>query len=326
VAVQRDFLRNPFVHPPEMRASVTLVLQRYATCRAPSVASPPETARPARIDPASIGLTGFPRGTRLSKQVGRIRCARSALPLSIDPSSKTSRIPEIIIDESLAARPKEKTMKSLFRKTAVSMCVLSITALAGTWVQAQGDRAPERGFPGEQLGRPVEVPQGGAPIQGGQVPCPRPYTLHLTATPGQVDVSALLPGHAYQGVGGTQVNTWSGYTFKFPKPQHCCQAMSARLTVTFKALQGGPHGSASSANDTWGVTIGGAVVAGSSAQIYYPSLPASQSVPTGYQVNKTFTVTDFHALVPGSLGFYAQDDTGIVSATLDITGCCLTIE
>ena len=220
-------------------------------------------------------------------------------------------------------------MNTLFRKTAVSMCVLSITALAGTLAQAQGEARFGQSGPLAQATESRESNPAGGPLPNGHVPCPKPYTLHVPATPGPVDTSALPPGHNYQGIGGNQINTWSGYTFKLPKPHHCCQAMSARLTVTFKALQGGAHGSPTSANDYWGVTKtgGGPVPGNTAALIYYPPLLLSQAVTTGYQVTKTFTVTDFSTLNSGGgLGVYAQDDTAIVSATLDITGCCLNIE
>src|SRR5205807_10464996 len=51
------------------------------------------------------------------------------------------------------------------------------------------------------------------------------------------------------------------YTFTFPVcPKECCLWTTAYLQVTFKALQGGPPGSATSANDYVSIWVNGAAV------------------------------------------------------------------
>ncbi len=164
---------------------------------------------------------------------------------------------------------------------------------------------------------------GSAFAQEGHAACPYPFTKTLQASGTFVNVPDMPTGwssHPHQGIGGTAVNTWSGYTFDLRKqlPGQCCQLTSAKLTVTFKALQPGPCGpppfAATSANDEW--SIKGVQAA---AHIFCPA-PG-----TGGPVTKQVTVTNQQVLNSGFLSLFAEDDTEIVSATLVLTGCCVNM-
>ena len=164
--------------------------------------------------------------------------------------------------------------------------------------------------------------------QEGRVACPFPFTRTLQASGTFVnvpDMPAAWNSHPHQGIGGTAINTWSGYSFDFRKslPGACCQVTSAQLTVTFKALQGGRCKSSTSANDAWQIMhAGSSVTAGvvPSTGGIYPC-----PVTTGQTVTKVVTVTNQQVLNSGVLSIYAEDDTEIVSASLVITGCCVNM-
>ena len=165
--------------------------------------------------------------------------------------------------------------------------------------------------------------------QEGRVACPFPFTKTLQGSGTFVNIQDMLPawsGHPHQGIGGTAINTWSGYSFDFRKvlPGPCCQVTSAKLTVVFKALQGGACGSSTSANDGWGIVhAGGQGVTAGVAPPAGTIFPCP--VTTGQTVTKVVTVTNQQVLNSGFLSIFAQDDTEIVSASLVITGCCVNM-
>lgn len=188
----------------------------------------------------------------------------------------------------------------------------------------------------------AQVSPGGAglgtmsPIAGpdGTVPCPHPFTRTLTASGNFVhvpDMPAGWNGHAHQGIGGAAVNTWSGYSFdlgKPPLPDKCCEITSAKLTVTFKALQAGQIGpsSATSGNDLWNIVSGGNTVTAGVNPLPTPYIfGTAGSVALGQQITKTVTVTNYAVLHSGYLSIFVEDDTDIVSATLVLSGCCVNI-
>lgn len=170
---------------------------------------------------------------------------------------------------------------------------------------------------------------GTDPTHPGNTPCPHPFTITLPPASGNFvnlpDMPATWNSHAHQGIGGTAQNTFSGFSFDFRKlPGPCCQVTSARLTVTFKALQGGPCKSATSANDLWAITHAGSGVATgivpAASGLIFPCPTA-----TGQTVTKVVTVTNPFVLSSGFLSIFTEDDTEIVSATLVITGCCVNL-
>lgn len=165
--------------------------------------------------------------------------------------------------------------------------------------------------------------------------CPYPFTKTLQASGASVNAADMPAGwnsHLHQGIGGTALNAWSGYSFDVKKQlpgQPCCQVTSATLTVTFKALQGGPCGSSTSANDAWSIMSNGhAVAAGVAPPAGAIYCPSSNPIATGYTTTKTVTFDQAvlnNILSGGFLSIYAEDDTEIVSASLVISGCCVNM-
>src|SRR5665213_152253 len=193
---------------------------------------------------------------------------------------------------------RKKFMKSFSRGIIAILGTLSIMALGSGTSAADPDS-------------PVTRP----------VPCPNPVVVSMTrgrtmaASPNVADFpSGLLTGMAY---GGTSINKTFRDPFVFKKPDSkCCQFQAGKLTVTYKALQGGPANSSTSANDAGGLVYHGASVAGSSGPIY------GGAVTTGF----TKTVTDVvpaNIVARGRVSFSEEDDTDVVSATLEVSGCCL---
>lgn len=115
-------------------------------------------------------------------------------------------------------------------------------------------------------------------------------------------------------------------TFPWKPKSRCCEITRTTLTVNMKANQAGTSSSAANAgNDTIGVTVAGG--AGAMPQpggfVYAPNF----TFPAGQLVTKTLNITGT-ALAKlengGGLSFGVQDDTMVTSATLTLSGCCLS--
>jgi hypothetical protein len=153
------------------------------------------------------------------------------------------------------------------------------------------------------------------------VPCPNPVVVTITrggttaATPSAVDFPSVpLTGYAYN---QTAVNHFFRDTIAFKKPESkCCQFNPGKLTVTYKALMGGPAKSATSANDTAGLVFHGASVPGGGYIFGNLGTGTGQTVTIPYTVPASIVAS-------GQVSFSAQDDSAVVSATLEISGCCL---
>lgn len=115
-------------------------------------------------------------------------------------------------------------------------------------------------------------------------------------------------------------------TFPWKPKFRCCEISRATLTVNMKANQGGTSATAADAgNDTIGVTVAGGVGAmpQPGGQVYAPNF----AFPAGKLVTKTFNITGtaLAKLENGDgLSFGVQDDTMVTSATLTLSGCCLS--
>jgi hypothetical protein len=165
----------------------------------------------------------------------------------------------------------------------------------------------------------LDVAQGQQP----QVPCPTPRHIHLTAplpvaaTPFAADFPAVPPVGLEPNFGGTTMDKHFRHTFTFPPPSElCCQCVEGKntLTIRYKALQGGAANSSSSANDTMGIIVNG--VTASSLQLF------SGKVTTGQIGTKTIPLK-CSWLTNNRLSFAFQDDTSVISATLDLDFCCV---
>ena len=156
---------------------------------------------------------------------------------------------------------------------------------------------------------------------GRPVPCPHPSKLVLHGhDPVTVMPADLKPVTAAGVVGSafnqTQIDKGFGYTFTFPVcPKECCLWTTGYLTVTFKALEGGPKDSSTSANDLVSVWVNGAAVVPS--QRIWPGAVATNAVKTSM-----FAISG-SALTHGHITLVVGDDTAVVSAMLTLEGCCL---
>jgi hypothetical protein len=112
------------------------------------------------------------------------------------------------------------------------------------------------------------------------------------------------------GQGGADKCLRHTFTWKL-KPG--CQVLSGKLTIVYKANYAGPQ---YANNDTVAIYSNGTAVPGTSQNLY------SGTVIVGQQKTKMISLTAA-MLSSGHLSFLVQDDTTVVSATLQTTQCCL---
>lgn len=114
-------------------------------------------------------------------------------------------------------------------------------------------------------------------------------------------------------------------TFQWKPKFRCCEITRATLTVNMKSNSAGTSATTRDAgNDTIGVMVGGVgALPQPGGQVYTGPFP----FPAGTLVTKTFNITGT-ALANldsgGGLSFVVQDDTMVTSATLTLSGCCLS--
>ncbi len=168
------------------------------------------------------------------------------------------------------------------------------------------------------------------PLSEGQLvakaACPRPISLTLTATTPNVvnsDFSAAQLGAPRAWLNDPAINKNFLYTFQYAKDERCCEVTSAILTVRMKANQGGQSKTSSDAgNDGISIMYNGSVVPPFSQAVY-----SSWSFNVGQTSTKTWTLTGAalaNLNATHRLSIYVQDDTMVQSATLQISGCCLS--
>jgi hypothetical protein len=172
-------------------------------------------------------------------------------------------------------------------------------------------------------GRPVAGrPLTARPKEPKPVPCPSP--VHITQTVSSPTAAAPygpdFPA-AYQApsppFGSTASNRIFRHTFRWRPKGDCCQNVSGRLTVRYRALAGGPAGSSTSANDGMGLFVNGTNVGG---QMLY-----SGAVTTGQVGTKTFALTPA-MLANYRVSFLLQDDSTVISASLQVDACCVNMK
>jgi hypothetical protein len=200
------------------------------------------------------------------------------------------------------------------RKLLIFAALLGATALLVPGLaQAQ---APERqALPGGVTPRPIPLPND----------CPAPIHLTLTAAnPPNIfagDFPNSLPTHGP--LNSPAINSSYFYTFQWPKPEHrCCQITSAVLTVHMKANQRGQSANSGDAcNDDITVWNNRAAVAPYNQRIYTCPFPVGQLATTTWNLTG-MALANINA--NNRLSFGVEDDTSVTSATLQLTGCCLT--
>jgi hypothetical protein len=139
----------------------------------------------------------------------------------------------------------------------------------------------------------------------------------------------VLPSDVPKGVNYQTSLNYTGadkaylHTFVWKHEQRCCQITSAILTVHMKANQPGQSTSSSDAgNDNISILHAGQVV-----QPYNERVYSHWPFPAGQTATKTWTLNATALGIINSTGmltFYVEDDTSVTSATLQLSGCCLT--
>jgi len=159
-------------------------------------------------------------------------------------------------------------------------------------------------------------------------PCPAPFNITLDASAPNVektDFTAAQLANYQDKLNYGQTDKWYLHTFIWKAPSKCCQVTKAILTVKMKANSGGQSvSSADAGNDSISVVKLGTAVP-----------PYSEHVYTAWPFNAGKTSTKIWDLTGVALGninilrrlsFAVQDDTSVLSATLQLSGCCLKLE
>lgn len=197
----------------------------------------------------------------------------------------------------------------------------SPTSPTGIQMEAQGQNDSE---PQPTRYQPLVVapefvsPGQGRGGSGGQMPCKDVVINQLApspaASPYLPDFNAAFPPNV--GFNATMPNQRFGHTFTLRAPGKCCQCAGGRLTVVYKALQDGASAtSADAGNDLGGLVSGGASVPGSVGPIWGGPVKKDTTKTIVYDVPCKLIST-------GRVSLSAQDDTAVVSARLEIRGCC----
>lgn len=154
--------------------------------------------------------------------------------------------------------------------------------------------------------------------------CPRGFqqqSINLTAPPPTAATPYLpdFPSTCSAGwepnFGGNMANKCFRHTFTWKAPGSGCSCLSGVLTVNYKALQGGPANSSTSANDDIVLYSGGSPVPGTSQRLF------SGAVTTGQTGTKTIRLT-CDMLKTNRLSVFVEDDTSVTSASLHVVYCC----
>jgi hypothetical protein len=165
---------------------------------------------------------------------------------------------------------------------------------------------------------------GGAAIAVSRpLPCSNPTTLTInTPTAGVANIDVLHDfSHQQPALGApifhqTTANKQFGYTFNFKMPEGCCEVSAGKLTVYYRAVQGGSSATSSDAGNDIGELIRNGV--GSGGGPIYSSFPFAAGTTTV----KTYTVPA-NWIASGRVSFIAEDDTAVDHATLTAQMCCV---
>jgi hypothetical protein len=202
-------------------------------------------------------------------------------------------------------------MKQLtVRRYVFSATLVAIFLLGGVSAIAQEERIQNAG----------EV---ALPIKTG---CPKPVALTLTATTPYVfngDFSAGQLAAPRAWLNDPLPNKSFLYTFQWRTEEKCCEVTKAILTVKLQANQPGQSKTSSDAgNDGIAIMHLGSTVPPFSQPVY-----SSWSFNTGQTVTKTWNLTGAALNNLNNnhrVSIFEQDDSRVISATLQIWGCCLS--
>jgi hypothetical protein len=156
-------------------------------------------------------------------------------------------------------------------------------------------------------------------------PCPRPIALNLSATAPNVvnaDFNATQLGISRAWLNDPAINKGFLYTFQPIRDEKCCEITSAILTVKLRSNQAGQSKTSSdSGNDGIAIMFLGSTVPPFSEPVY-----GSWPFPVGQTATKTWNLTGAalaHLNATHRLSIWVQDDSAVLSATLQLSGCCL---
>ncbi len=206
------------------------------------------------------------------------------------------------------------------KKIAVFALLLAAPLLTAGSVLAQG-----RAF------NPTAVESAEVDVKPPACACPAPINLTFNANAASVFPGDFLPGQL--SASQTALN-YSGtdrhyvHTFQWKREHRNCQITDAWLTVQMQANQGGTTPTSSDAgNDNITVMALGGVVLPYNERVYTsPSVTfpfsAGQTATKTWHLNSAFVLALINA--NNRLSFDVEDDTMVKSATLRLTGCCLT--
>ena len=156
------------------------------------------------------------------------------------------------------------------------------------------------------------------------VACPAPFSVTLDAKTPYVLTSDIGSITNYQtSLGYTKPDKAYLHTFVWKHERRCCQVTSATMTVVMKAIQSGQSTTSSDAgNDNISIIHAGVPIPPYNERVF-----SHWPFPAGQTATKTWTLNPA-ALgllnTNGYLTLYVEDDTSVTSATLQLTGCCLT--
>lgn len=198
------------------------------------------------------------------------------------------------------------------RRQGPLLAVLLATCMGSALAQDAGRAAPLEALP--------IAPRG--------TPCPHPVALTLTSPASQTTQYAADFPTTLNVAGAvfnqTQTNKHFGHTFQFKPPEgKCCQANPGVLTVTYKALSNGSsHKSTDAGNDGGGPVRNGVALNNMQPGGYNYIWPAN-GVTAGQTTVKTYSIPASW-VASGRVSLMAQDDTAVVKAVLQVSGCCVT--
>jgi len=172
-------------------------------------------------------------------------------------------------------------------------------------------------------------PRDELPIVRGD--CPQPLTNLTLTAPNLMsfDPADFMPGQVsaphMTGLGDPSVNENYLNTFViWKKDKKCCQITKAKLIVNMKANSScQSHTGFDAGNDAINIMHAGLTVSNYSGYLYPGTGPCNVGQTATY--TQTLNAAALDAInQSGELSFAVQDDTQVVSATLQVWGCCLT--
>jgi hypothetical protein len=179
--------------------------------------------------------------------------------------------------------------------------------------------------------KPAAVESTGVDVRPPACACPAPINLTLNANAASVFPGDFLPGQlstSETALNDPGTDRHYVHTFQWKREHRNCQITDAWLTVQMQANQGGTTPTSSDAgNDNITVMALGAVVLPYNERVYLHP-PVNFPFSAGQTATKTWHLNGASVLASinanNRLSFDVEDDTMVKSATLRLTGCCLT--